>query len=258
MNFLKAVGENLVADVIWISIVSLVVARSVFRTAALPVLHMTVRRRSPIRFSASSLLRVKSGSCYVLTITEARGESPPYWGPLGGVIKCRSETLKSLYDLDVQTDWLPESSGDMHRDLRVKMRGSRFLRFMRWYWSGDARESPSEALARELKEELGDLGLQSLVACVDQLEFNVCPAKAAKLYREDGLYHYRLFYVLDLTGPAATGFEAELLSSLIPDKLALIQEDDIRLGRHRGVAVGGHSAFLIPGEKYRHRPQSYQ
>jgi hypothetical protein len=258
MDFLEAVGEHLVADFVWLTLVSLVVARGLFRIAAWPVAVMAVRRKSPVRFSASALLRVRSGSAYLLTITEARGESPAYWAPLGGVIKCRSEALKNLYDLEVQTDWLPEDHDDMERDLRVKMRGARFWRFMRWYWRSEARESPSEALSRELKEELGDLGLDPLIPAIGELEFNVCPVKSTKLFSHGDLFHYRIFYVIDLTGATADAFERRLLESLIPGKLALISESDIREGRCRGVIVGGHSAFLVPGEKYEHLPVSYQ
>ncbi len=257
MGFLDAVGENLLSDIIWLALGSAVVV-GLFRVATRPILIMTLRYpRSKIRFSTSALLRVKSGSGFVLTITPQRGESPPYWGPLGGVVKCRHHALDKIHLLDVQPDWLPDDSHDMDHDLRVRMRGYRFLRFMYWYWRGKERESPTEAVARELKEELGELGLESLVAEVDSLEYSVCPVKST-FYREGELFHFRLFYVIDATGPSASRFEQQLLENLAPGKLALISEAAIKLGRDHGTSVGGHSAFLIPGEKYVHRSPSYQ
>jgi SMODS-associated NUDIX domain len=259
VSFLQAVGEHLVADTIWLVLGSLVVARGLFRVAAWPVIVATgLRRHSPFRFSASAILRIKRGTEFVMVITPARGDSPPYWGPFGGVIKCRQSAVGDLYDLAVQPDWLASADGDMDRDLRIKMHGSRFWRFMLWYWRGEGRESPSAALSRELKEELADIGLAELDDDIAGLEFNVCPVQTTKLFRQDGMFHFRLFYVLDATGPHAELFEEKLLAHLPYGQAALISQEDIRRGAHAGIAVGGHSAFLIPGEKWVHRNPSYQ
>ena len=238
---------------------SLVLARGVFRIAAWPVIvATTLRRHSRFRFSASALLRIKRGTEFLMVITPARGASPPYWGPLGGVIKCRHSSVNGLYDLEVQPDWLASPDGDMDRDLRIKMHGSRLWRFMLWYWRGDGRESPSDALSRELREELAEIGLGDLSADIAKLEFDVCPVQSTKLFRQDGEYHIRLFYVLDATGPHAASFEEKLLASVPRDGLALVSEDEHQARRTRWVAVGGHGAFLIPGEKYVHRHPAYQ
>jgi 8-oxo-dGTP pyrophosphatase MutT (NUDIX family) len=259
VNFIEAVGANLVADLIWLSLISLVVARGVFRVAAWPVFVMTTfRRRQTVRFSASALLRVRHGDGYVLVVTPQRGESPAYWGPPGGVLKCHGADLGQLYALDVVPDWLASHGDDMDRDLRLKMPGARFWRFMRWYWNGAGRESPGDALRRELKEELGELGLNDLVGRVEKLEFKICPAKSTGLFQQDEIFHFRLFYVLDLVGPAAADFADALIASRQPDLLDVIPEVAIRSGRCDGMAVGGHSAFLIPGARYEHLGQSYQ
>jgi hypothetical protein len=259
VEFLQAVGANLVADLIWLSLVSAIVARGIFRIALWPVfVTATVRRGTIIRFSGTALLRVKHGGGFLLVITQARGESPPYWGPLGGVLKCRASDLGHLYALDVDPDWLASPDDDMDRDLRLKMPGFRFWRFMRWYWRGDGRESPVEALRRELREELSELGLNALVDRISGLEFETYSPKTTKLFRQDGILHFRLFYVLDAIGPSAAEFERELLAHSLEGRLMVIPETAIRSGRCDGVAVGGHSAFLIPGAHYEHQSPSYQ
>jgi hypothetical protein len=257
--FLEGVGENLAADAVWLTLVSVVVTRGVFRVAAYPVAVATlVRRRSTFRFSACAIMRVKRGNQFLMVMTPARGDSLPYWGPLGGVLKCRHSAVNLLSDLDVQTDWLPTADDDMNRDLRVKMQGARFWRFMRWYWKGDGRESPSDALTRELKEELGEVDLDGLDRLVEQLEFTVSSPRAPRLYRQDGMWHFRLFYVLDAVKPLASEFEEKLFDALPRDDLAFIAEDEIKRGTHAGVAVGGHGAFLIPGGKWVNRHPAYQ
>ena len=109
----------------------MVVARGVFRKAALPVVLMsTVHRSVPIRFSSSAVLRVTSGQDYLVTKTPARGESVEYWGPLGGVIKCKSgAAAKLLADMEVTFDVLADQHEDMNRDLRVKMGWEALLAF---------------------------------------------------------------------------------------------------------------------------------
>jgi hypothetical protein len=174
MGFLEAVGEHLVADAIWLGAATVLVARGVFRKAARAVVLMsTVHRRATIRFSASAVLRVTSGQNYLVIKTPARGTSVEYWGPLGGVIKCSSGAIKLLADIEIAFDLLADQHDDMERDLRVKMIGKRFWRFVRWYWSASGRESPEEALRRELKEELRDVGLETLVPQVDKAEMEI-------------------------------------------------------------------------------------
>lgn len=259
MEFIEAVGEHLVADLIWLTLVSIAVARGVFRTAAWPVFVMTVLRRgTTIRFSASALLRVPNGDDFVLVLTKAQGYAPAFWGPLGGVVKCKSAALSTLYAIDVQTDWLTESGEDMDRDLRVKMRGRAFWRFIRWFWSGKERESPSEAICRELKEELEEVGLPSLAAQVDSLEFDLVKTRTTGLFRQDDILHYRLFYILTATGPHATAFTTRLLEHSRPGQLEAVSVGEIERGAHDAVNVGGHSAFLLADGKYRHRTPSYQ
>jgi len=259
VDFLEAVGEHLVADLIWLTLASIVVARGVFRTAAWPVFVTTVLRRgTTIRFSASALLRVQQGDDFVLVVTQAQGHAPAFWGPLGGVVKCKSSALSTLYAIDVETDWLTVCGEDMDRDLRVKMRGRTFWRFVRWFWSGKERESPSEAICRELKEELEEVGLPLLAAQVDSLEFDLVKTRTTGLFRQDDILHYRLFYILTAAGPHAARFTARLLDHTRPGKLETVPVADIERGAHKSVSVGGHSAFLLADGKYRHRTPSYQ
>jgi hypothetical protein len=259
VGFLESVVENLLADLIWLTLVSLVVARGVFRTAMWPVFVMTfIRRGTLIRFSASALVRFQVGDDFALVVTPARGEALPYWGPLGGVIKFKSSALSRLYDLEVATDWLAASGEDMERDLRVKMCGRRFWRFMHWYWIGKGRESPSEAACRELKEELEEVCLDQLAQQVDRLEFDLVCTRSTSLFRQDGIVHYRIFYVLDAVGSHAGAFLEELRDNIAPGKLELVSTADIERGAHDGVNVGGHSVFLLPGGTWVHRTPSYQ
>jgi hypothetical protein len=226
--------------------------------AALPVFVMSiVHRRATIRFSSSSILRVQDGDRFVLVVTPARGTSVPYWGPLGGVLKFRSTWNAALSEMGVQTDWLSGGDEDMRSDLRVKMGGAQFSKFIRWFWKGEGRETPKECLCRELKEELGELGQQSLVDQVDGLEVEVTAIRHTSLFRQDGLFHYRLFYVCDLVGESAFAFQRDLLEVTHPG-ISPVSMADIKHGAHDGVVVGGHAAFLLAGGRYEHRAPSYQ
>jgi hypothetical protein len=259
MGFIEAVLANLVADTLWLGVATVFVARGVFRRAASAVALMsTVHRRTLIRFSASAVLRVTSGQDYLVVKTPARGKSLEYWGPLGGVIKCKSGASKRLADIEVTFDVLADQSTDMDRDLRVKMSGKRFWRFIRWYWSADGRESPEEALKRELKEELREIGLEVLIPDVDQAEIEMSRLCSSGLFKQDAIYHYRLFYVFELVGPDGARFRDELLGAVGPGALSLVSPDKIRTGAHDNVSVGGHCCFLLPGAKYEHRMPAYQ
>ena len=262
MGFFEAVGENLVADGIWLGVVTAVVARGIFRKAAFPVALMsTVHRNALIRFSASALLRLDSGQDFVVIKTPARGTSVAYWGPLGGVIKCKSGAAKLLADIEVSFDVLADQHEDMDRDLRVKMTGKRFWRFIRWYWSAASRESPEEALKRELKEELSEVGLEALVPDVDKAEVEISRVCSTGLFKQGDVYHYRLFYMLERVGPDGVAFREKLLASVRPgglEMVSVVSPDEIRKGAHKGVLVGDHCCYLVTGAKYEPRMPAYQ
>jgi hypothetical protein len=259
MGFVEAVGEGLLANAIWIGLATVVVARGLFRKAAFPVVLMsTLHRRATIRFSASSALRVNRGQDYLVIESPARGTGVAYWGPLGGVIKCATGASKELVDLEVSFDLIPDQYDDMDRDLRVKMAGRRFWRFIRWYWSATGHESPEAALRRELKEELRDIGLETLILDVDKVELEISNLCSTGLFKRDDIYHYRFFYVFELVGPDGHAFREKLLASVGPGALALVTADEIRKGAHDNVSVGGHCCFLVPGLTYEDRMPTYQ
>jgi hypothetical protein len=258
MGFIEGVAEGVIAGLLVLVLGTLFVTRGLFRVAAWPVLVMsTVRRGATIRFSSSSILRVQDGDRFLLIVTPTRGTSVPYWGPLGGVMKFRSSSNASLREIGVQTDWLPGDDEDMRFDLRVRMRGSQFSKFMRWFWKGEGRETPTECLCRELKEELGELGEQALVDLIDGIELEVSTLRHTPLFRQDELIHYRTFYVCDLVGESASEFHRRFLE-LTRAGIALVSMSEIKRGAHEGVVVGGHAAFLLANGRYEHRAPSYQ
>jgi hypothetical protein len=110
---------------------------------------------STVRISASYLFRIKIDDEYLLI----RGDRfPDQYQPVGGVYKMLPEgrsLLSSLHVLD--DDLLPvdETSRD---DLRIRIKGRHLWTFMRWYDSGQGRETDTW---REFSEELIRPGILS-------------------------------------------------------------------------------------------------
>lgn len=78
------------------------------------------------------------------------------------------------------------------------------------------------------------------------------------LFKQDDIYHYRLFYVFELVGADGHAFRDKLLASARSGALSLVTPDEIRKGAHNNVSVGGHCCFLLPGAKYEYRMPAYQ
>jgi SMODS-associated NUDIX domain len=254
MHFAEGFAEALLAELCVVGLTLLVGARLVLRDQAWPLFRISVvHRRRIVRFSASAILHVCRGSERLLAVTPQRGDAAPYWAPLGGVLKYRSDAQGFLQQAEIQQHISAAALDDMARDLRVVMPARAFFRFLRWFRSGDGRESPTEALCREMKEELREYGLPDLASRVEGLEARVVKLRATRVLRDTAqkdLYHYRLFYVCELIGDKASAFVADLLDST-KDGFELVPDRSICAGEHHGVAVGSHSVFLFADGPYR-------
>jgi hypothetical protein len=254
MGFFISVLASLLANLLWVAVLGIILTRGILRNDAWAAFRLGVlSRRSTVRFSASAVLRVDQGSEYLLALTPARGQSVAYWAPLGGVFKFR-ETGRGFLDQNgIQMHWLAGSDGDMRDDLRVKMTGRNFFRFIRWFQRGQDRETVTETLRREMGEELGELGLTLLAGQVGGLQFEVVRIARTGLYKTktEAFYHYRIFYVCDLVGRTCADFTRELSRSTLPGKLEFIPQEEITHGAHNGIHVGSHAVFLFSDGPYR-------
>lgn len=175
-----------------------------------PRVLFLLSRCSDVRFSSSSLLRIPDGhGNQVLILTPERGHAE-YLGPIGGVVKYRPlECAGKFAAMEVRASAgrsLDVPGDDLHFDLRVRCPRRTFLRFMKWYFGGEGRETALDALRREVREELSadpsiSVGLLELANTCSFSPVHVS-VKAFRANDDRKLMHYRLFNVFDLVGDA--------------------------------------------------------
>jgi hypothetical protein len=114
-----------------------------------------IARNSDIRVSFASLLVIQDGGRFVLIRNLRRPEA---FAPLGGVLKYHDEAKPDLDSFEFR----PEDYGPgeiMKSDLRGYLPRRFFPQMAKWFEAREGRESPQEGLARELKEELSEIGV---------------------------------------------------------------------------------------------------
>jgi SMODS-associated NUDIX domain len=106
------------------------------------------RRNAYVRVSISYLYRIRIGSEYLL-IRSSR--IPDQFQPVGGVFKRLPEALTRLNELGVLDDHAMPIDSSSEYDLRVRVRGKNLVDLLRWYESGEGRETETW---REFYEEM--------------------------------------------------------------------------------------------------------
>ncbi|MCR6481435.1 hypothetical protein M8542_01260 [Amycolatopsis sp. OK19-0408] len=115
----------------------------------LRIVSATLRyRRTRVRVSVSYLLRVERNGKYLLV----RGKRySNQFQPIGGVYKVNPSAQAAFRRWKVETDDLIPIDTSSQNDLRIWIKGSHLLSFVRWFESGKNREVGP---MRELYEEL--------------------------------------------------------------------------------------------------------
>lgn len=114
-------------------------------------------RNQRVRMSIAYLYRIKLEDKYMLI----KGKRFDSYIPVGGVYKFSPSALETLDKLKVLTDDLVPVDVASKNDLRVRVPGKNLIGFLRWFESGEARETSPW---REFWEELVQDGIVSSAA----------------------------------------------------------------------------------------------
>jgi len=125
----------------------------------------TVFRNRKLRVSMSAILRIHKDGEFILILNRYRQER---FGPIGGVYKYHSSAVRELGQLGFIPD-RPVEDRDLDHDLRGLIVGKQYPSFYRWFCSGKNRET--DAIRRELAEELQEVGLHELVDDAGRAKF---------------------------------------------------------------------------------------
>jgi hypothetical protein len=204
----------------------------------------TVYRKSKVRVSFASMLRLQRNEKYLLV--ESRRRHGIY-GPLGGVVRYFASARPLVLDKIGFENQLPAVDGSC--DLRGYIRGSHFHNLMMWYVSG--RHIERLTLARELEEELKEIQIKLPKSNLPRLEFDLVRVVHEGPHRVPGeeYLQYRCFSVCDLQvdDPTSRDFENYLVRIADQSKeLLWASRSEIRKGRARsGAYIGDHSGYLF-------------
>jgi hypothetical protein len=221
---------------------------------ALRVRLWTHLRGRSLRVSCSALLSIGSGSGYILARMLRRRDA---LGPFGGVHKSSLAASAELYELGFVPQSISHPSAHaIAGDLRGFLPSEKLPDFLAWFHEGIHRESDSECLRREVREELHEIGLPDLAPDVDHLEFRFVREVLEGPYfiQGDERWQVRIFriYELDTDSLRSRQFRERLLDHTnTTENLSLASRTEIRVGRVRGHAIGHHAGYLLGQRRIR-------
>lgn len=134
----------------------------------LSLLRTTLYPRGLVRVSFAALLRIKDDDRYVLVESSTR---PGFYGPPGGVFKYHEAAIPTLDALGFHEQRFEQRRDHMKRDIRGFVPARAAAAFLRWFVTGEDRETATECLRRELVEELDDPGRPGWGSDVGSLTF---------------------------------------------------------------------------------------
>ena len=111
------------------------------------------RPKADLRVSYSAFLRICRDNRYLLVLNLHRKGT---YAPIGGVYKYASEGRRFLDSLDFRPEKIAD---DMIGDLRGYIPRKQIAPFDRWFRAGEDRESATDCIAREVREEMLEIGL---------------------------------------------------------------------------------------------------
>lgn len=123
------------------------------------VRSMATRTRVRVRVSCGVLLRVEDHDEDILLWQAGRREG--VFVPPGGVIKAHLSGQERLADLDFVYEQTSSDAFPAQRDLRGQLSYRKLRPFLKWYESGEGRETIDECMNRELDQESAEVGISS-------------------------------------------------------------------------------------------------
>ena len=209
----------------------------------------TVHRNHDLRVSFSELLAVPVKGRYLLIRNVRR---PEQFGPIGGVVRYFPTALHTILG---EIKWQDEMNGsaDEPKDLRGYIRGAEFGKLLKWYNAGKQREKNTLALAREIEEELEEIGLEGLLSDQPRIQFehvrdvHVGPTEVpGKNYLQ---YRYFGVYQLEVDNERCNQLIADLVkASETNQNLCLATKGEILAQRAKSrpeQCIGGHCGYLF-------------
>jgi len=206
--------------------------------------HSTVFRSRRLRVSMAQILAIKVDDRFLLINSVRRPERVT---PIGGVVRYFPSAVQIL---EGEIGFRQElKKGDERYDLRGRLTGKNFARFLQWYVAGAGREQC--ALAREIEEEFNEVGIPEITSHVRRPEFvkeRIVHQGPFEVKNRD-YWQYRYFEVCCLREECdvSKGL-ADFIRSKAPGNsaFALVSTDEIRNGRLAdGRIVGDSSGYLF-------------
>lgn len=212
-----------------------------------------INPRTDIRVAFSALMRFAVGGKFVLVRNLHRPET---FSPFGGVVKYYPEAQQTLDELQFKPqDWGP--GDDMSGDLRGFLPRKNLSRLVRWFQSGQNRESAGICLYRELQEELREINLSRKVKIPPDLRLQ----KVRTVEEGPGgvpgekYTQYRIFEVYEPVPSERRGYQ--LAKKLVQharsqENLCIATAAEIESGRAKSSCVIGQpAAYIISSKTFR-------
>lgn len=204
-----------------------------------------------IRVAFSAILKIQRNGKYILVRNLHRPET---FCPFGGVYKYKEDAQSFLDEIDFRPHII--GNGDMIRDIRGYLPRKNLSKLLRWYYQSISRESYTECLTRELKEELAEVGIHIQRFPAD-IQFRRVRHKTErpKYLESINCYQFRIFEVYEISSPSkqVNNLLNKIHNNVKDNKdLISVSSEEIRQGRSNGgYVIGPHSHYLLNHKRYR-------
>jgi hypothetical protein len=211
-------------------------------------------RSFEVRVSIASIVRVECDGEYMLFRTPLRPEA---FAPPGGVVKFFPEAQSELDDMAFRPQLVHGPvTGRGLRDLRGYIAFASLPRLIRWYGRGTDRESHTDALRRELREEAAEVGIPALGDSLSPLPLRRVrrviegPTRAAKGYLQVRVIEVYEVSESDRVKTEALCRDVRAVSDGNPNIL-FAAADVITKGRSGRDVIGHHACYLYGARQLR-------
>ena len=212
-----------------------------------------LQRNEDVRIVYAAQLRIETGGRFVLVRNLHRPET---YAPFGGVMKFYPEARPALDCLQFKPQDLGPDE-DMVNDLRGFVPAKNLPRMLRWYDRGADRETAADCLARELREEMREVGISSRVKIPRRMRIRPVRTVCEGPKKVEG-EAYRQFRVFEVYEPVPSDSRAmslmKRLGQLAREEagLCVATAEEIKHGRASDACVVGQpSAYLISERSFR-------
>lgn len=212
-------------------------------------------RGADVRISIASILRLHCEGRYVLFRTPLRPEA---FAPPGGVVKYYPEASAALDSLEFRPQAIEGGrSGRGKRDLRGYVTISKLAQFLRWYRKAAGRESHTDALRRELREEFEEVGAAALASYALSLDLRHVRTIVEGPSRVGTSPHLQV-RIIEVYGPSEvseTGISrlcGELRAATAGGSdILFVSDEEIACGRSNQCVISHHASYLLGSRRLR-------